>query len=59
MGVFPQKSLKSCGWDLFALSSLMPCAGQEFSVLVFSHFFSSFFYDTAQQITSSRYFLFE
>lgn len=32
----------------------MPGAGKEFAVLVFSHFFSSFFNDAAQLITSNH-----
>jgi len=42
---------------LLALSSLMPCTGQKLSVLMLSHFFSSFFNDTSQRITPDHYFL--
>ena len=42
---------------LFTLPSLMARFGQQFSVFMFSHFFSSFFYDAAQQITSSPFWL--
>jgi hypothetical protein len=38
---------------------LMPCAGQQLFMFMFSHFFPSFFDDTAQLITSSHYFLLE
>ena len=34
----------------------MACTGQKLSVLMFSHFFSSFFNNTTQQITSNHYF---
>jgi hypothetical protein len=37
---------------LFALSSLMPCAGQQLTVFVLSHFFSTLFDNTSQKITS-------
>jgi len=37
---------------LFTLPSLMARFGQQFSVFMFSHFFSPFFYNAAQQITS-------
>jgi len=40
------------GPGLFALSALMPRAGQQLSVLVFAHLFTSFFHHTAQGITS-------
>ena len=36
---------------LFTFSPLMPCTGQQFSVLMFAHFLSAFFYDTSQKIT--------
>jgi len=42
--------------QLLALSSLMPCTGQKLSVFMLSHFFSSFFNDAAQSITSHLYF---
>jgi len=42
--------------SLFTLSSLMACPCQKLSVFVFPHFFSSFFYNAAQQITSNNYF---
>jgi hypothetical protein len=34
----------------------MACTGQQLSVLMLSHFFSSFFNNTTQQITSNHYF---
>ena len=34
----------------------MTGTGQKLSVLMLSHFFSSFFYNTTQQITSNHYF---
>jgi hypothetical protein len=37
--------------SLFALSSLVARLGQKFSVFVFSHFLSAFFYDTTQWLT--------
>jgi hypothetical protein len=40
---------------LFALSSLMPCSGQQFAVFMFTHLFTSFFNYAAQQITPYRY----
>jgi hypothetical protein len=33
----------------------MACTGQQLSVLMLSHFFSSFFNNTTQQITSNHY----
>jgi hypothetical protein len=36
---------------LFTLASLMSRASQQFSVLMFAHFLSAFFYDTSQKIT--------
>lgn len=42
---------------LFALSSLMASFGQQLAVFVLSHFFSSFFDDAAQQITSFQRFI--
>jgi hypothetical protein len=36
---------------LFAFPSLMARLGQQFAVFMFSHFFSAFFDNTAQQIT--------
>ena len=44
--------------ELLALSSLMACACQKFSVFMLSHFFSSLFYNAAQQITSNHGFLY-
>jgi hypothetical protein len=38
-------------YPLFAFSSLMTCTGQQLFVFMFSHFFSSFFDNTAQKIT--------
>jgi hypothetical protein len=37
--------------SLFALPSLVARLGQKFSVFVFSHFLSAFFYDTTQWLT--------
>ena len=42
---------KTIGFIL-AFPSLMACTGQQFAVLMFSHFFPSFFNDAAQLITS-------
>jgi hypothetical protein len=39
---------------LFAFSSLMPRAGQQFAVFMFSHLFTSFFDYAAQQITPNQ-----
>jgi len=38
--------------SLFTFPSLMTSLGQKFSMFVLSHFFSAFFYHTAQFITS-------
>jgi hypothetical protein len=40
---------------LLALSALMPGSCQQLSMFVLPHFFSSFFDDTSQQITSIRF----
>jgi len=42
---------------LFPFSSLMPRPGQQLSVLVSSHLFSSLFNNAAQLITSSLFLL--
>jgi hypothetical protein len=42
---------RSAKLSLFTLSSLMPRAGQQLSVLMLAHFFSSFLDYAAQQIT--------
>ena len=55
MGAFSMLKLRqSLSWDkeLLALSSLMPCTCQQFSVFMLSHLFSSLFYYATQQITS-------
>ena len=38
--------------SLFTFPSLMTCLGQKFSMFVLSHFFSAFFNNTTQFITS-------
>ena len=38
--------------SLFTFPSLMTCLGQKFSMFVLSHFFSAFFNNTTQLITS-------
>jgi hypothetical protein len=56
-GAFYFRSLKLI--SLFALSALMTRFCQQLSVLVLPHFFTAFFDNTSQLITSNLNFLFE
>ncbi len=60
MGAFFMLKLKAKLYsynELLALSSLMACTCQEFSVFMLSHFLPSLFYNATQQITSIHGFL--